>query len=232
MVTRKNAAMALAGAGLLVVGLVAGLLLGGRMTAAAAGGTPRASVSPDATGVAKYCEVYEAALANNLHVSTGALEQANLGAIQQTLDQLVKDGQLTAFEEAQIMQLAQTVGQQPCTHLNAQSLITFLQKDPALVQQFTSARTTLVGAVEKALGLSDTAFQAELAKGQTVAQVAKARNVPLATVSGAYLAAAQSLIAQAVSSGEITQAQADALAKVLAGAVNGGHFPLVEFQLK
>lgn len=182
-VSRKHGVLALAGVGLLVVGLAGGLVIGGRMTARAASDTPTQPAVPT-QGAARYCQIYENALASDLHISAATLERENLDAIHQTLDALVKDGQLTSFEEGQLLQFAQQLGAQPCTHLGGDTLSTLgtlLQGDTALMQQFLAARTALVGAVAKSLGLSAADLQSDLAEGQTVAQLAQARHISIST---------------------------------------------------
>ena len=61
-----------------------------------------------------------------------------------------------------------------------------------------------------AIGISEADLQAALAKGQTIAQVAKAHNVDVQKVIDALVADANTEIATALKNGQITQAQADA----------------------
>jgi hypothetical protein len=223
---RKHWVQALLGAGLLLVGLAAWIAIGGRLTAHAASNTI-AQPAVTGQGAQKYCQTYENALASDLNVSTATLERDNLDALQKTLDAMVRDNQITSFEESQIMQLARQVGTQPCAHLNAQALQTFLQSDPALIQQVLAARAALVSAVAKSLGISTDTLQSDLGRGQTVAQIAQARRVSLTSVRVAYLQAAQTYLAQAVSQGIITQAQSSAIYQALQSAVSKGAFPLL-----
>jgi hypothetical protein len=228
---RKSFLMGLAGAGLVLVGLVGGMLIGGRLSVFAASGAHH-TVAATGTGVTKYCQIYEQTLANDLNVDTSALEQANTDAIQKTLDQIVKDGQITAAEEAQLKSLLQQVGTQPCTHLNQQAITSFLQQDPLLAQQFLAAHTALANAVAQALGITLATLASDLSAGQTIAQIAKARKVDLATVSAAYLGAVKTFLAQDVSSGLITSEQSEYAYNYIAQAVSGGHYPLLEMGSK
>jgi hypothetical protein len=224
---RKRILIGLAGAGLVLVGLVAGMLIGGRLPAFAAGSTHHAVVATG-SGATKYCQIYEQTLANDLNVDTTALEKANLDAAQKTLDQMVKDGQITATEQAQLASLLQQVGTQPCTNLSSKTIATYLRHDPLVGQQLLAARTVVTNAVAQALGLTPDALQSDLSAGQTVAQIAHARNVPLATVNKAYLNAVKSFLDQNVSGGVITQEQSDAAYKLIAQAIAGGHYPLLD----
>ena len=64
--------------------------------------------------------------------------------------------------------------------------------------------------VAKAIGITEAQLNTALAGGQTVADVAKAHNVPLQTVIDALVADGTSELAAEVTKGTITQAQADA----------------------
>ena len=64
--------------------------------------------------------------------------------------------------------------------------------------------------VAKAIGITEADLKTALAAGQTVADVAKAHNVPLQTVIDALVADGTAELAADVANGTITQAQADA----------------------
>jgi hypothetical protein len=224
---RKTYWMGFAGAGLVLVGLVGGMLIGGRLPVFAASGAHH-TVSATGKGVTKYCQIYEQTLANDLNVDTSALEQANTDAMRKTLDQMVKDGQITAAEEAQLKSLLQQIGTQPCTHLNQQTITSFLQQDPLLAQQFLAAHTALANAVAQALGITSSTLASDISAGQTIAQIARARKVDPATVSAAYLGAVKTFLAQDVSSGLITSEQSEYAYNYIAQVVSGGHYPLLE----
>ncbi len=78
--------------------------------------------------------------------------------------------------------------------------------------------------VAKAIGISEADLKTALAGGQTVADVAKAHNVPLQTVIDALVADGTSELAAQVANGSITQAQADAeKAEILQRATDQAH---------
>jgi hypothetical protein len=67
-----------------------------------------------------------------------------------------------------------------------------------------------LAAAAKALGIDEAALKTELQAGKTIADVAKAKNIALSLVSDAILADEKAELAQAVTDGKLTQAQADA----------------------
>jgi hypothetical protein len=82
--------------------------------------------------------------------------------------------------------------------------------------------------VAASLGIPTSTLASELKSGQTIPEIAKARNVPLSTVNAAYLGEVKSLLSQAVSKNEITQDQSNAIYSRVTAAVNAGHYPLLE----
>ena len=71
---------------------------------------------------------------------------------------------------------------------------------------FGGANLTVVA---KALNMTEADLRTEVQAGKTIADVAKAKNVDLSTVSAALLADEKARVAQAVTDGKLTQAQAD-----------------------
>jgi hypothetical protein len=82
--------------------------------------------------------------------------------------------------------------------------------------------------VAKALGITTQQLQADLAKGQTIAQIAKSKNIDVNTIINTLVGDATAKVAQAVKAGYLTQAQADkanaAIKSAITGLVNNG-FP-------
>jgi hypothetical protein len=64
-------------------------------------------------------------------------------------------------------------------------------------------------AAAKALGITATDLETQLRSGQTITQIATAKNVPVKTVQDAVIAALQTQLAAEVKAGRLTQAQAD-----------------------
>jgi 3-hydroxyacyl-CoA dehydrogenase len=68
-----------------------------------------------------------------------------------------------------------------------------------------------MGAAATYLGLSRKELRAELAKGQSLAQIAKAKGKSTDGLVAAMVAPAKAALAKAVSSGKLTQQRADAI---------------------
>ncbi len=225
---RNRILLSIAGVVLLLVGVAGGMLIAGHFTAQAAA-PQHYSVRSDGSQASKYCAIYEGALASKLGKDPQTLENANIDAMTQVLDQMVTDGQITKTERDQLVALIKQVGVSPCTQLgNSKVIMQYLQGNPLIVQQALAAHAALNSAVAKALNMKPDDLSAALGKGQTVAQLAKQQGVAITSVNTAYLNAAHAFISQAVSSGMITQAQADELNKMLAQSVAKGQYPLLE----
>lgn len=224
--SRKTLVMGLAGAALLLVGLLGGVLIGGRLTAHASPSTQQ-PMRATGSGMTKYCQIYEQTLAGDLNTNTSALEQANIKAAGAALDAMAHDGQITATEAAQGKALLAQDGTQICTHLNQNAISGFLQGDSLATQQYILARSSLASAVAGALGISTATLNSDLASGKTVAALA---STPAAQskVSTAYLAATQHLLTQAVRGGIITSQQSQLIATMLQRSVHAGHYPLLD----
>jgi hypothetical protein len=224
---RTRILLSLAGVALLLVGGAGGIFLGNYMSAQAAA-SQHYTVHAGTSEFSEYCATYEQALANDLHQSPSTLEQANIDAMTQVLDKMVSDGYITRTERDQLVPLLKQVGVSPCTQLNPKSIASYLQGNSLVVQQGLAAHAALSQAVANALHMTPDALATALAGGKTVPQLAKQQGVDIATVRRAYLTAAKSFLSQAVSSGLITQLQADALNKLLAGAAAKDSYPLLE----
>ena len=224
---RNRILLPLVGVALLLAGMAGGIAVGTHMTAQASAAqhfTVRASGN---SPVSKYCATYEQALANNLHIAPGTIEQANIDAMTQVLDQMVTDGQITKTERDQVVPLLKQVGISPCTQLDGKTVMNYLRNNSLLGQQALAAHAALTAAVGGALHMTPDALASALGTGKTVPELATQQKVDIATVRTAYLSAAQSFLAQAVAAGTITQAQADALNKMAATAVAKDSYPLL-----
>jgi hypothetical protein len=73
------------------------------------------------------------------------------------------------------------------------------------------ARGKALGAAATYLGLSREALRAELAEGQSLAQMAKAKGKPTDGLVAAMVAPAKTALAKAVANGKLTQARADGI---------------------
>lgn len=223
---RNRLFLALAGGGILLVGLVTGALLSGGFPAWAfgAGATPSTG-SPTAAGKGAYCQLYEQTLASELHVSQSALESANQDAIKAVIQQAYKDGKITQAQETNLLNHASAIAAHPCAALPFGR-----HRGGGSGPQLSGARQAILSAVAGRLGIPAATLQSDLASGQTIPTIAQAKSVPLTGTNGVnavYLNAVQTQLNQAVSAGTITQAQSAREYAMAQKAVASGHYPLL-----
>jgi polyhydroxyalkanoate synthesis regulator phasin len=197
------------GSVLLVAAIVFGALFAGPLLASAhtgqsntpAAGTPTTTTNP-------YCEQYLQDLANRLHVSVSTLQQDKLGAREDVLAQMVKDGKLTQSQATAIENRLQS--HQACTGkghgLFARGVVlnSLKQYLPAVENQ-----------VAQGLKLTASQLTADLKNGQSLNQIAAAQHVSSAQLHTLVLNAVQNAVNQAVKDGNLTQAQATAFMTAL-----------------
>ena len=215
----------LLGGGLLIVGMFIGVV-GGRLPVFASMNLFQ-NTTPNASN-GDYCHLYETTLANDLHVSVSALEQANVDALQKTIDQLVKDGKITTTEQLALEAGLMQVGADPCKNLPAAA--SMLMSNPALKQQLSAIHTRLINDVAPSLHLLPSTLEFELSTGKTIAQIAQEQQLPVADANAAYLKSVKAILAQYVKDQSITQDQADWLYSLDVQVVNDGHYPLLELK--
>lgn len=84
-------------------------------------------------------------------------------------------------------------------------------------------RDQMKAAMAEALDLSDEEFEAAIAEGQTLSQIAEAQGVEMADVRAVMVDAGQEFLDQAVADGLLTQEQADRFREHIAGHGPGRH---------
>jgi len=196
------------GSALLVAAIVFGAFFAGPLLASAhtgqsntpAAGTPTTTTNP-------YCEQYLQDLANRLHVSVSTLQQDKLGAREDVLAQMVKDGKLTQSQATAIENKLQS--HQACTGKGngfgrALVLGSLKQYLPAVENQ-----------VAQGLKLTSSQLTADLKNGQSLTQIATAQHVSSTQLHTIVLNAVQSAVNQAIKDGNLTQAQATAFMTAL-----------------
>ncbi len=220
---RKLLVRTLLAGGLLLAGIVIGVV-GGRLPVLASVNFFGIDTAPQASS-GDYCHFYEMTLANHLHVSVSALEQANRDALQKTIDQLAKDGKITAAEQTALESALQQAGADPCNNLP--QAVAALVSNPALKQELAVIHASLVTDVAKSLHLAPSVLEANLAQGKTIPELAQEQRVPLADVNKAYLDSVKAILAQLVQQQFITQDQSTLLYDLAARAVSNGQYPLL-----
>ncbi len=226
---RKRIVFGLAGGGIFIAGLLAGMIFSGALPVFASSNNASTHHTSSAKADSNaYCQLYEQQLAHDLGVTTDKLEQANQDAAQKTIDKMYADGKLTTYEKSQIEQHLQQLKSNPCQALSKSQVGTGSASTGGLNSLAANFRPALEKAVAGKLGITTTTLDADLAGGQTVPQIAKARNVDISSVNAAYLAQVQTALSQAVSGGFITQAQSDMAYQAIQRSVDNGHYPLLD----
>ena len=211
---------------------MSGGALGAFAASTGAGQQSHAAVKPAATKPAfdaqdaqRYCQIYEQKVLQGTGVSAATLEKANADGVQAVLDQMVKDGKITAAQEAQLQQELAQLKLNPC-----QNLANLKGGTPTTAQQqaLSNARAAVVAAVANTLNLPPATLQSDLNAGQTLPAIAQAQHVSLDAVNTAYLNAMKAQLANEVSAGTITQPQSDLLYGAVQRAASAGHYPLLE----
>jgi hypothetical protein len=213
--------LGLVGGAILLVGVLAGTIFGSGLRVQAATPTP----SPQATMQARtdYCKLYEQTLANNLGVSVSKLESANQAAARTVINQMAKEGTISASQQSDLESRLRQYSSDPCRYVTA-----FANEHIAVPQALAANRAAIESDVAAALKMSPQALDKELASGKTIPQIAQAQHVPLSDVNTAYLAATKTQLDKAVASGQITKEQQDAAYQKLQQAVQMGHYPFLE----
>src|SRR5579863_951536 len=178
----------------------AGPLLASAKTGQSNAATPTTSTYP-------YCTQYLQDLANRLGVTVSTLQQDKLGAKDDVLAQMVKDGKLTQSQATAIEQRLQS--HQACTG-----------KDPfqgrgVVLNSLKQYLPNIESQVAQGLHLSSAQLTADLKNGQSLDQIAKTQGVSTAQLHTLVLNAVQSAANQAVKDGNLTQAQANGLMQEL-----------------
>jgi hypothetical protein len=183
--------------------VVAALLIG--VAAIAASPSPSPSPATDDPS-----QIFVQKLAGILHLSqsqtSSDLKQAEL----QTVDQMVKDGQLTQAQATQLKQRIQS-GKGPGLFFGFPRGGRF--GNSALV---ASLRTAELNAISGALGMSASDLQTQLRAGKTIADLEQSKGVSDATVRSAARDAAKQVLDPAVKNGTITQSQEDTILQRIA----------------
>lgn len=217
--------MGMGGAALLALGLVVGIIIGPSLKALAAG----SQAAQPAVAKGDYCALYEQTLVKDLGVPQSQLESANKDALQTVINQMYADGKITQAQKTQAEQRLAQVASNPCATLKQmasqhQSASGAATQNPAIAE----AKAEITAATAKALNLTTAALQTDLANGKTISALTAAQGVQKSAVDAAYLGAIQTLLKQAVSSGNMTQAQADMGYSYLKTLVAQGHYPLLD----
>ncbi len=211
----------LAIAGLAAIAVIGGGLLMALSPAAvtfAQAPAPTTQPSPGApaqNGLTNYQSFFLNALASRLGVAVEQLKQALIGAFNDTINQLVKDGILT---QARADQIKSAFNNRINQGAAPGVIAPFGLGRFGNFGRFGFGRGFLMGRLglglpsfAKALNMNVADLISELQSGKTIADVAKEKNVDLAQVKTSVLNDLKALLDQAVQNGNLTQTRADAI---------------------
>jgi polyhydroxyalkanoate synthesis regulator phasin len=174
------------------------------------------SPSPSASPSKNYAQVFIDKLAGILHLTPTQTKDALKQAQLQTVDQMLKDGQITQAQ-ADALKARINAGQ----GLGPLSVPGFrrggFKTDMALMQ---SLKTAELNAVASALHMSPADLQSALRSGKSLSDLETQQKVGDSAVKAAMKNAAKGVLDNAVKAGTITQAQADALLSHLGTGLN------------
>ncbi len=206
----KNIFFVIGGVALLAIGLLVGAFFAGPLIASAAsGGNSTASTTAATTGTNTYCTAYQQNLANELHISVSTLQQDQKTAIDDTINQMVKDGKLTQAQATTLE--ARVNAHQACTGKG--------KANPAahfVTGQFLKKyRGDIETSVASGLHLTTAQLTTQLQSGQSLSQIATAQHVTTTQLQTIVTNAVQSALNKAVSNKDLTQTQANTFAQMM-----------------
>src|SRR5712692_4950789 len=181
------------GSALLLLAILFGAFFAGPLLASARSGQTNASATSTPTATNQYCEQYLQDLANRLGVSVSTLQQDKLGAAEDVLAQLVKDGKLTQNQANAIQQRLQS--HQACTGKG-----NFVGRGIVL-SSLKQYLPNVENQVAQGLKLTPSQLTADLKNGQSLDQIATAQGVSNSQLHTIVLNAIQSAVNQAVKDG-------------------------------
>src|SRR5216683_7693520 len=182
------------GSVLLLLCILSGAFFAGPLLASARGGQTSATATSTPTGTNPYCQQYLQDLANRLGVSVSTLQQDKLGAAEDVLAQLVKDGKLTQNQANAIQQRLQS--HQACTG-----------KGPGLLgrsvvlQSLRQYLPNVATQVAQGLHLTVDQLKTQLQSGKSLSDIATAQGVSSSQLHTIVTNAIQNAVTKAVSAG-------------------------------
>jgi hypothetical protein len=152
-------------------------------------------------------------VAARLGVSPDKLRDAFKAVLTARIDAAVSAGRLTPEQGAKLKErIANANG------LGVGIRKAFAERHKALVGRI-AARGKGLGAATQYLGMTREALRAELAKGQSLAQIAKAKAKSVDGLEAAMLAPVKAALAKAVGNGRLTQQRVDEILARLADGI-------------
>jgi hypothetical protein len=203
--------------------LLVAALVGGAMISSVLAESPAPSSSgaaaPSTETDTKYCEVFRSKLADALNVSESALDSAAQAAADGTIDQAVKNGDLTQDAADTLKQHVANRADKPC--------FGFGPRVNAFHRGFVRGFATgdLLGSAADALDMPTAELVAQLHAGKSLKDVAESKGVAYDVVSRAIVDAAKADLDKAAAAGKVTQQREDKLLQRLQTALDNGDWP-------
>ncbi|HET7686775.1 MAG TPA: hypothetical protein VFM19_10240 [Candidatus Limnocylindria bacterium] len=213
---------ALGGAGaLLVAAIVGGTLISSVLAAPSGTSTDTTALAHDGDGTrGAYCQAYVDALASELGITTDELATAARAAAAATIDAAVAAGDLTEERAAALKErLAEAEGN-GCAMIGGR----FGFGGHGGLRGHLPLGD-LLGAAATSLGIEEADLAQRLRDGATLAEIAEAQGVDVATVTTAITDALGTALDEAVAAGDLTQERADEIAERVADALADGTWP-------
>ncbi len=196
------------GSALLLLCIAFGAFFAGPLLASARSGQTTATAASTPTTTNPYCQQYLQDLAKRLGVSVSTLQQDKLGAAEDVLAQLVKDGKLTQNQANQIKQRLQS--HQACTGKGKG-----LWGRGVVLQSLKQYLPDVAAQVAQGLHMTSTQLVSQLQSGKSLSQIATAQGVSSSQLQTIVTNAIQSTVNKAVSAGNLTQQQATNIMQML-----------------
>ncbi len=192
---------------LLLVGILVGAVYGSvRVANANAKITTSVALTSARSTTNNYCSQFQQDLAKRLGVSSNSLQSAESSAAKDTIAQMVKDGKITQAQATQIESRLGNATNCQFQGKGGQFGHTNMQK----IQKYLVAAEAQVA---QGLGISPASLTSQLQSGKSLHDIATAQKVSDTQLKTLLSNAIQSELKQAVSNGDITQAQATMITK-------------------
>jgi hypothetical protein len=204
-------AVAIAAGAVWITASAAGLNVGFRTTASTpsqSAGTPTATAGQQTGKASAVCNDFVSHFASDLGSTQSKVDAAFQKAVGQTLDDEVKNGDITQAQADAIKK--KIAGQAPC------ALMPSAPKAHA-GSELGAYKHALLGAAASALGITDQQLTTDLAQGMTLSQIAAAQNPPVteAQFRDRIIAKLTPLLDAAVTNKQLTSAQEQAIIQQL-----------------
>jgi hypothetical protein len=203
---------------LLVAALVGGATISS-VLAESPSSSPAASSAKGSDPSGKYCETFRSKLADELDVSDAELESAARTATEATIDEAVKNGDLSQDAADKLKGRLDKASERPCFGLGTRARAFHR----GFVRGFGAG--ALLGSAADALDMQTAALVAQLRAGTSLTAIAESKGVDYAAVSAAVLDAAKADLDKAVDAAKITQQREDQMIERLRTALDNGKWP-------